>query len=862
MRREALKEKMTVISESKWNAKREEVKSGSGRGLARAARLGIAAAAILLCAVLPLRAQDKVLYSFAGPTADGGSPSGSLARDASGNLYGTTQNGGASSAGTVFKMHPNGDGTYTESLLYSFGATSGDGQLPVTGLVMDGSGNLFGTTQSGGTSTNCQFGCGTVFELVNSSGIYTFMQLYSFIGQPDGQAPGGLIIDASGNLYGTTQFGGTAKSATICKTGCGTVFELANNSGSYTYSVLFSFSIAGFYGINPAGGLVIDSSGSLYGTAPSAGHSSACTVPLGCGVVFELVNSSGVYAPSVLYNFAGVPDGELPGSTLIADAQGNLYGTASGGASTTCSSFGCGVVFELHPNGDGSYSESVLYSFTGSPDGQGPGALVMDASGDFYGLTGAGGNSTACIGCGTVFKLHPNGDGSYSESVLYSFTGSPDGAVPTGLVLDVSDNVYGTIGIGGTSTVCSLSGCGTVFEILSGTVQPTFAISATSGSGQTTTVNTAFSAPLVAMVVNGSDTGVSDVTVTFTATAGVGGASGTFAGGVNTAVTDGYGKATSAVFTANGTAGSYSVTATAPNVTGTASFSLMNQAALSGTITTITSAISLPYQGITTATIAVPFALVGSPPVEVKFTVAPQAGSTGTPTGTVTVTDGSGDSCNSSVSVGTCLLTFAQAGTFSLTATYVPDAASSTLFTGSNFIYPTKETVLQIVQCNGFKLTVDDPESFDIDTNVCAANDVNGNPTATVLNCMGNSDCMIKITQPSPGDYQVDLQVIINTKTSAPRLNPPPIAKLWPLTLFWLGSLLTILMMLHLVRRGQVQARRSWTVASLLIVVVLLGALSACSTGPKTPPGSYVVNVQITDGKFNIVVPFPVVVKK
>ena len=257
----------------------------------------------------------------------------------------------------------------------------------------------------------------------------------------------------------------------------------------------------------------------------------------------------------MLYNFAGVPDGELPGSTLIADAQGNLYGTASGGASTACSSFGCGAVFKLHPNGDGTYSESVLYSFTGSPDGQGPGSLGAGRSGDFYGITGGGGDSTACMQCGTVFKLHPNGDGSYTESVLYSFTGSPDGAVPTGLLLDASDNVYGTTGLGGTSTVCSISGCGTVFEITAGSTGAADTISATSGSGQTATVGENFSAPLVATVVNSSGTGVSDVTVTFTAFASAGGASGTFAGGVNTAVTNASGVATSVPFTANATAG-------------------------------------------------------------------------------------------------------------------------------------------------------------------------------------------------------------------------------------------------------------------------------------------------------------------
>ena len=367
-----------MLREAKWEATRGEAAVVRGGALTKAARLAIAAATFLIFPVLPLHAQkESVLYSFSGPPADGGSPSGSLVRDnVTGDLYGTTQNGGPSNFGIVFKLHPNGDGSYTETVLYSFDATSGDGQLPVAGLVIDGSGNLYGTTQAGGGSTACQFGCGTVFELVKSSGSYTEKVLHSFTGAPDGQSPGSLSMDTSGNLYGTTEFGGSAKSTSICKAGCGAVFELANNSGSYTYSVLFSFSIAGLYGMNPAGSVVIDSSGNLYGTTPSGGHASACGVALGCGVVYELVNSSGVYAPSVLYNFVGVPDGELPGSNLILDAQGNLYGTASGGVSTACSSFGCGAVFKLHPNGGGSYTESLLYSFTGSPDGQYPGNLA------------------------------------------------------------------------------------------------------------------------------------------------------------------------------------------------------------------------------------------------------------------------------------------------------------------------------------------------------------------------------------------------------------------------------------------------------------------------------------------------------
>ncbi len=275
------------------------------------------------------------------------------------------------------------------------------------------------------------------------------------------------------------------------------------------------------------------------------------------------------------------------------------------------------------------------------------------------------------------------------------------------------------------------------------------------------------------------------------------------------------------------------------------------------TTTTITST-SSKYQGI--ATLQAGFALVGNP-VTANFTVVPQAGGSGTPTGTVTVTDGSGDSCSNSVAAGSCMLTFANPGTFTLTATYVPDPASQGLFAGSSFTYQNQETVLQLVVCGGFT-TITGNKTVKVDANVCVASDVNSNPTAQALTCLQNATCTISITQTDPGVYSLELIVLIKAVGGATRVNPPPAARLWPLTLFWFGSLLATVMMLHVAQRGRAHVRRSWTVASLLIVMILIGALSACSTGRETPPGSYIVNVQFKDGNFNIVVPFPVVVKK
>ena len=194
-----------------------------------------------------------------------------------------------------------------DQILYSFTNPGGQGWYPYAGLIMDGSGNLYGTTDSGGTSDN-----GTVFELVNSSGTYTEKVLYSFTGSGgDGAFPAaGLIIDASGNLYGTTVRGGPSDN--------GTVFELVNSSGTYTEKVLYSFTGSDGDGANPEAGLIMDASGNLYGTTASAGASDS-------GTVFELVNSSGTYTEKVLYSFTGYAgDGSSPDAGVITVAYTHL----------------------------------------------------------------------------------------------------------------------------------------------------------------------------------------------------------------------------------------------------------------------------------------------------------------------------------------------------------------------------------------------------------------------------------------------------------------------------------------------------------------------------------------------------------
>lgn len=380
-----------------------------------------------------------LLYSFSGGN-DGASPIGGLIMDGSGNLYGTTAEGGLGKYGTVFKLEPTGSGSYAESVLYSFTGGS-DGGSPVGGLIMDSSGNLYGATLTGGGDN-----VGVVFKLVpNGSGGYTESVLHTFTGSADGADPvGHLLMDSGGNLYGATEFGGGNNT--------GTVFKLTPSGGGYAESVLYSFA-GGGDAANPAAGLIMDSTGNLYGTTAYGGNSSA---GYSYGAVFELASNGGGYTESVLYRFTDGSDGANPFAGLIMDSSGNLYGTTQYGGG----SHNDGTVFKLAPNGSGGYTESVLYTFTGGGDGANPlDGLIMDNAGSFYSTTtSAGGSSNS----GTVFTLSLDGSGGYAESTLYDFTGDSDGELPTGgLIMDSTGNIYGTAGYGGNGGY----GYGTVFEI-------------------------------------------------------------------------------------------------------------------------------------------------------------------------------------------------------------------------------------------------------------------------------------------------------------------------------------------------------------------------------------------------------------
>ena len=336
----------------------------------------------------------KVLHNFGISNNDGQQPYAGLIFDASGNLYGTTAYGGSEGEGTVFEMTPDGSGGWTERVLHNFGLSRDDGQSPHAPLVFDSSGNLYGTTFTGGDTGN-----GTVFEMTsNGSGGWTERVLHSFgITQNDGLVPdGGLILDGAGNLYGTTANGGSESK--------GTVFETsANGSGGWTTKVLHNFGIGENDGVAPNSGLIFDTAGNLFSTTGFGGPSMDCYG--GCGTVFEMTpNGSGGWTERVIHNFGiSNTDGRGPSAGLIFDGAGNLYGTTfNGGSSGQCGQVGCGTVFAMTPNGSGGWTERVLHNFgVSGNDGQYPAApLIFDGSGNLYGTTKFGGSEND----GTVFQ--------------------------------------------------------------------------------------------------------------------------------------------------------------------------------------------------------------------------------------------------------------------------------------------------------------------------------------------------------------------------------------------------------------------------------------------------------------------------
>jgi uncharacterized repeat protein (TIGR03803 family) len=370
--------------------------------------------ALMLCASSALAQTESVVYSFSLDNGLLTYPYAGVIEDGKGNLYGTTYDGGSTGNGSIYKVAPNG----TETILYSFSG-SPDGANPEGRLLRDSKGNFYGTTYAGGAN-----GYGAVFKLAKD-GTETVLHSFSYP-TADGWGPKGApILDKSGNLYGTTTYGGTY--------GGGTIFELAP-SGEET--ILYNFGAPGTNAEFPSADLVRDSKGTFYGTTSTTSS---------CGTVFS-VTAAGVF--TLLHTFLNNgTDGCQPADGVVRDPQGNLYGATHAGGI-----YNFGSVFKVTRKG----TETVLLSLSGGDGGNPFAGVTRDSKGNIYG-TAAGGGIGGDEGYGTVFEIQADG----IEKLLHVFTGQADGGYPeSGLLLDHAGNLYGTTVYGGANLA------GTVYKVV------------------------------------------------------------------------------------------------------------------------------------------------------------------------------------------------------------------------------------------------------------------------------------------------------------------------------------------------------------------------------------------------------------
>ena len=420
---------------------------------------------ILLVVILAMicigpRAQSQtfqVIHNFTG-LGDGSEPTYGLTLDAGGNIYGTTFNGNALT-GTVYKLTNKG-GNWIENPLYYFPYQGSGGSIPYSPVVQGKDGSYYGTAASGGNLVACPngttLGCGAVYNLKPLPSRpptpltqWTYTPIYIF-NNSDGANPYGvdLIFAADGSIYGTTSNGGTG----TCFGGCGVVFQLTPSNGTYTETVLYSFT-QGTDGAHPWSGVIFDQAGNLYGTTTGGGT-------FGNGTVYQLTKSGSTWTEKILYNFTGGADGANPYAALGFDAAGNLYGaTVAQGAGMG------GTVFELSPAGGGNWSLQTLFAFNGNGGqlARGPyGRIILLGDGTIYGTTASDG----LYNFGSVFKLTP-GSGGYTYTSLHDFTGGLDGGYPRGYpVMDKNGNIFGTTTTGGTGDPTNCVGaCGVVYEV-------------------------------------------------------------------------------------------------------------------------------------------------------------------------------------------------------------------------------------------------------------------------------------------------------------------------------------------------------------------------------------------------------------
>ncbi len=406
---------------------------------------------VVVCAVPQMKARTLTdLYSF-GPQPDGTYPGGVLVFDAAGNLYGTTGSGGTRGMGAIFKLSPPSvpGGAWTESVICSFTGDS-DGATPVGGLAIDKGGNLYGTTQSFSTG-GC---CGTAFKLkapTSTGGSWDLRTMHAFVGgASDGAYPiAGVVVDNKGTVYGTTELGGSGTaSACANSSGCGTVFKVASAGSGFEETILWNFGVSASDGVFPESALLRDSLGNLYGTTVAGGNG-------GTGTLFALSLSKGIYTETILYSFSTTysPAGYLPQGGLVMDSEGSLWGTATLGG---CAENQCGgTVLKLKPPATvgGSWGFYLIHTFRkGTGGGIYPAdiSLLLDhTTGTFYGATGAGGAGD----CGVVFRLTKPAvvGGQWDFLPLHDFAGADGCYVTSTLLLDGFGNVIGATNRGGSN---------------------------------------------------------------------------------------------------------------------------------------------------------------------------------------------------------------------------------------------------------------------------------------------------------------------------------------------------------------------------------------------------------------------------
>lgn len=399
-------------------------------------KIAVAVISLALGCVPPAFPQDgfQLLHEFTFGL-DGAQPEGTVSVSAQGDvLYGTASGGGTYNHGIVYRLVRTSQG-WSGAVLHDFGPTP-DAWYPNAGVIFDKAGNMYGTSSEGGP-----YCCGTVYEVSPSgNGTWTEMVLHSFSIYSANSPEAPLIADQHGNLYGTLQNGGIA---------WGGVFEMTPSSvpgGEWSLNVIYNFEDKDD-GAYPDTRLLVDGTGNLYGTSSFGG------INQDTGTVYELRPTESGWVEQTLHEFTRGEDGANPSGPLTADAQGILYGVTE-----IAGSGACGTVYRLS-HAEGAWRESTLYSFDCGVDGGHPyGELTFDQAGNLYGTTKDGGQ----YGYGTIFRLSPNRDGTWSESIVYSFMDSTDGANPQwGVVRDNADRMYGVTTYGGVPC-----GCGTMFELL------------------------------------------------------------------------------------------------------------------------------------------------------------------------------------------------------------------------------------------------------------------------------------------------------------------------------------------------------------------------------------------------------------